>query len=47
VRDFAALKLANLLGIDVEEKRNRTAAEWALVRDQVREDLKRELDKKK
>ncbi|OWK43164.1 hypothetical protein [Fimbriiglobus ruber] len=44
VRDFIALELARLLGIDIKLKRNRTPAEWAKIRESVRVDLKRELD---
>ena len=47
VRDFVALKLAGLLGIEVELKLDRTAAEWAKVRDKVQEGLKQELAKMK
>ena len=47
VRDFVALKLACLLEIEVELKRDRTPAEWAELRQKVRVDLKRELDKPK
>lgn len=47
VRDFATLKIAELLEIKVKVKKDRTAAEWAMLREKVREALKRELDKKK
>jgi len=47
VRDFAALELAGLLGIDVELKPERTADEWVQIRTQVRETLDRELSKRK
>jgi hypothetical protein len=42
VRDFVALELAQTLGIDIEVKLDRSAEEWARVRDRVREALKRE-----
>jgi hypothetical protein len=42
VRDFAAVMLARLLGQPVPVKPDRTAAEWAAVREQVRERLERE-----
>ena len=45
VRDFAALGLAELLGIDIEVKLDRTPKEWAKVRERVREALKHEQDK--
>lgn len=45
VRDFAALELAALLRIEIEEKLHRTPEEWAKVRDRVRQALKREQDK--
>jgi hypothetical protein len=46
VRDFVALKLASVLGVKVEENRERPPEEWAKVRSQVQEALKRERDKK-
>jgi hypothetical protein len=45
VRDFAALKIAELVGMKVEVNPRRTAAEWARIRSRVREALKRELGK--
>jgi hypothetical protein len=47
VRDFVALELAWLLGIEVELKLDRTPAEWTKIRDTVREAMKRELDRKR
>jgi hypothetical protein len=47
VRDFVAVELAGLLGVEVELKLERSAAEWAEVRNKVREVLKRELRKLK
>lgn len=44
VRDFVAIQLVSLLEIRVEVKPDRTPAEWAALRDKVREALKRELD---
>ena len=46
VRNFAALKLASLLGVTVERNPERTPEEWAKVRSQVQEALRRERDKK-
>jgi hypothetical protein len=43
VRDFAAMEVATLLGIEIGDKRERTAAEWAKIRETVREKLKKEL----
>ena len=45
VRDFAALELAGMLGVEIEEKLHRTPEEWAKIRDRVRETLKREQSK--
>lgn len=45
VRDFVALELAWHLGVDVTTKRNTTPAEWAKLREKVRDGLKRELDR--
>lgn len=47
VRNFAAIQLGSLLGIEVDVKPDRTHAEWDTVRDKVREALKRELDRAK
>ncbi len=47
VRDFAALELARLLGIDIELNLERTPEDWAKIRSQVQEVLKRELSKAK
>jgi hypothetical protein len=45
VRDFVAMELAALLGIEVELKPDRTSAEWAEVRAKVRASAKRALGK--
>lgn len=45
VRDFAALELAGMLGVEIEVKLDRKSEEWAKVRDRVREAQKREQDK--
>jgi hypothetical protein len=42
VRDFAAMGMASLLGIDVPLKPNRSANEWAALRTRVKEAWKRE-----
>lgn len=47
VRDFVAVEIAGLLGIEVELDLDRTRAEWAKIRDKIREGLKRELAKMK
>ncbi len=47
VRDFVAVQLGGLLGIEVEVDRERSPKEWAKIRDKIRETLKRELDKSK
>ena len=47
VRDFAALELADLLGIDVELKPERTPDEWAKLHRLVREAVDRELSPRK
>lgn len=46
VGSFAAIHLASLLGIEVDE-RDRTHREWAGLRSEVRSALRRELDKPK
>jgi hypothetical protein len=45
VQDFVAIEIGRFVGIKVETKLDRTPAEWAKIREQVREALKRELDK--
>jgi hypothetical protein len=47
VRDFVANVLAELLGVEVELKPDRTEAEWAEVRGKVRDALQRELGKER
>lgn len=47
VRNFVALRLVDMLGIKIETNYHRTPDEWAKVRQQVQEALKRELDKAK
>lgn len=47
VRNFAALTIAEMLDIKVEINPKRTPEEWAKVRQQVQEAVKRELDKAK
>ena len=47
VRDFAALQIARLLGIEIELDPERTAEEWAKIRTRVQEALKLELGKTK
>jgi hypothetical protein len=46
VRDFVALKIARLVGMDVEVNLDRTADEWTKIRNQVEVKLKLELSKK-
>jgi hypothetical protein len=46
VRDFVALEIARLVGMDVEVNLDRTADEWTRIRNQVEVNLKRELSKK-
>jgi hypothetical protein len=46
VRDFVALQIARLVGIEVELNLDRTPNEWAKIRSQVKDALKRELSKK-
>jgi hypothetical protein len=43
VRDFVALEIADMLGIDIELNLERTSEEWAKIRSRVQEALKREL----
>ncbi|MBI1914162.1 MAG: hypothetical protein HYS12_05410 [Planctomycetes bacterium] len=45
VRNFVAMELARLLGIEVELNPDRTSEEWAVIRSRVRGALKHELDK--
>jgi hypothetical protein len=45
VRDFVALEIGRFVGIKIETKLDRTPAEWARIREQVREALNRELSK--
>lgn len=45
VRDFVALEIARLLGMDIERNLERTREEWVTIRSQVQKSLKRELDK--
>ncbi len=47
VRDFVALEIAQLLGNDVEWNLERTPEQWAKIRSQVQEALKREFSKTK
>ena len=47
VRDFAALQIAEMLGIKIKDDPKRTPAEWAKIRAQVQEAMKRELGKEK
>jgi hypothetical protein len=47
VRDFVACQMAGMLDIQVDDKRDRTPEEWANIRSQVRDALKRELSDKK
>jgi hypothetical protein len=47
VRNFAALKIAEMLDIKIEVNPRRTPEEWTKVREQMREALKREHEKKK
>src|SRR5262249_59382198 len=47
VRDFVALEIAYMLGIEIELNLERTPEEWAKIRSQVQEVLKRELSKTK
>ncbi len=47
VRNFVALEIANLLGIEIEWNDQRTPEEWAAIRNQVQDAVKREVDKKK
>jgi hypothetical protein len=47
VRDFVALQIARLLGIEIELKLDRTPEEWAKIRRQAQEGLERELGKTK
>jgi hypothetical protein len=47
VRNFVALEIGNLLGIEVELNLERTPEEWAKIRQQVQDALKRELGKTK
>jgi hypothetical protein len=47
VRDFVAMELADLLGIEVELNPKRTPAEWARIRRQVRESVEQALGKPK
>ena len=42
VRNLAAIELARLMGIGVADKPDRTPAEWARLRDLVRDEVKRE-----
>jgi hypothetical protein len=46
VRNFAALQLASLLGMKVDVKPDRSAAEWAVLRGKVRQAVTQELDGK-
>jgi hypothetical protein len=45
VRDFVAMEIAPLVGIEIEQNPKRTPEEWAKIRKQVQEAVKRELDK--
>jgi hypothetical protein len=45
VRDFAAMQLASLVGIEVELNLERTPKQWAEIRQRVREAVDRELGK--
>ena len=47
VQNFVADELASLLNIEVELKPDRTAEEWAKIRDQVRKAVDRELGQRK
>jgi hypothetical protein len=47
VRDFVAMELADLLGIEVELNPERTAAEWAELRGKVRGSVEQALGKPK
>jgi hypothetical protein len=47
VRDFVAMELAQLLGIEVERNPDRTPAEWAGIRRKVREAVEQALGKPK
>ena len=47
VRDFVALRLADLLDIEVDPDKQQTADDWAKLRAQVREALQREATKSK
>ncbi len=47
VRDFVACQMAWMLDIQVDLKLDRTPLEWAKIRSQVRDALKRELSEKK
>jgi hypothetical protein len=46
VRDYAALQIARVVGIEVDVRR-RTPEEWAKLRGQVQDALKRELNRPK
>jgi hypothetical protein len=46
IRDFAALKIAGELGIEIEVEKDGTPEEWAKIRELVRTILKKELDEK-
>ena len=46
LRDFAALKLAGELDIDIPWKKGRTPAEWSKIRDRVRIAAEKEIAKK-
>jgi hypothetical protein len=47
VRDFVALEIAHMLGIDIELNLERTPEEWAKIRSRIQKVLKRELGKTK
>jgi hypothetical protein len=47
VRNFVAMELAVLLGVEVELKPRRAASEWTTIRGQIRESVKQALDKSK